>query len=153
MTASWLFSRRIPDHGATSLPRERGLPGAQEIRYTSPQRAIAIARRILLRSLLALVVTLAAVYLADTIYIHLLSPAKAYGSIQVNHYLITPLKNGRDEYDFTGSEMKTCVNSLFPHSGDPPCWYLKRHTEQNEKYGKLAPGIPERPQPDSAQSL
>jgi hypothetical protein len=22
------------------------------------------------------------------------------------------------------------VNSLFPHAGDVPCWYLKRHTQQ-----------------------
>jgi hypothetical protein len=25
---------------------------------------------------------------------------------------------------------KTCVHSLFPHSGDPPCWFLIRHAEQ-----------------------
>jgi hypothetical protein len=22
------------------------------------------------------------------------------------------------------------VNSLFPHAGHVPCWYLKRHTQQ-----------------------
>jgi hypothetical protein len=25
---------------------------------------------------------------------------------------------------------QTCVNTLFPHEGLQPCWYLKRHPEQ-----------------------
>jgi hypothetical protein len=113
-----------------------------------------IGRRLILRLLLMLAITLLGLYLADLLYVHMQSPAKAFSAIQVNHYLITPLKNGRDEYDFTGSEMKTCVRSLFPHSGYPPCWYLKRHTEQNEKYGALTlPVRPPIPAGNSAHSL
>jgi hypothetical protein len=83
------------------------------------------------------VVTQVAVYAADTAYVHLGSSARVYSTMKVDHFLITPLKNGRDEYDFTGSEMKMCVNAVFPHGGHPPCWYLKRHTEQDEKYGRI----------------
>ena len=28
---------------------------------------------------------------------------------------------------------RPCANTLFPHSGYPPCWYLRRHKEQQTK--------------------
>jgi hypothetical protein len=56
-----------------------------------------------------------------------------YGSVQVNKYLAVPLKNGKDEYDFVGSEDMVCTKSLFPQLGYTPCWWLRRHRERREE--------------------
>jgi hypothetical protein len=36
-------------------------------------------------------------------------------------------KDGKTEYEEGDPETQTCVNSLFPHLGYSPCWYLRRH--------------------------
>lgn len=53
-----------------------------------------------------------------------------YGTVSVDRFYSIAEKNNRTEFDFAGSETQTCVNALFPHSGDSPCWYLSRHHEQ-----------------------
>ena len=35
------------------------------------------------------------------------------------------------EYTAAMPVEEECVLSLFPHFGDPPCWYLRRHTRQH----------------------
>jgi len=32
------------------------------------------------------------------------------------------------EYSVGKAAMETCVDSLMPHFGHAPCWYLRRHT-------------------------
>ena len=39
-------------------------------------------------------------------------------------------KNGKVEYQFGAPEEQPCVNSLFPHFGYAPCWYVRRHTQK-----------------------
>ena len=34
------------------------------------------------------------------------------------------------EYSAGKESVETCVDALLPHFGDPPCWYLRRHTLQ-----------------------
>ncbi len=53
-----------------------------------------------------------------------------YGSCLVTRYYAIPQKNNR--VVFAGSEIvpETCVNALVPHPEYKPCWYLKRHTEE-----------------------
>jgi hypothetical protein len=36
----------------------------------------------------------------------------------------------KEDYFFQPPVAKTCVNSLLPHFGYPPCWYLARHAKQ-----------------------
>ena len=36
----------------------------------------------------------------------------------------------KTEYQSGGFQDQTCVNSLFPHSGYTPCWYLKHRTQK-----------------------
>jgi len=55
---------------------------------------------------------------------------QAYGSVVVRSYYAVAQKNGKTEFLFDPPEPWTCVNSLFPHGGYPPCWYLARHPEQ-----------------------
>jgi len=52
-----------------------------------------------------------------------------YGTVHVEGYYAMPLKNGKTEILPMQPQDQTCVNSIFPHFGDPPCWYLRRHSE------------------------
>jgi hypothetical protein len=54
----------------------------------------------------------------------------AYGSVTVTHYTAVLQKNGKTTMTFDPPQDWTCVNTLFPHSGFFPCWYLRRYPEQ-----------------------
>lgn len=53
-----------------------------------------------------------------------------YGSVTVRQYYAVSEKNQRTEYVCGSTQPQPCVNSLFSHMGMPPCWYLRRHPEQ-----------------------
>jgi hypothetical protein len=53
-----------------------------------------------------------------------------YGTLTVQYYYAIQEKNGKTEYDFQPPQQERCVNSFFPHSGSPPCWYERKHTEK-----------------------
>jgi hypothetical protein len=57
-----------------------------------------------------------------------------YGSVIVEHYDAIPQKSGKTQLIFDPPAPQTCVNALFPHAGDLPCWYLSRHPEQRTSY-------------------
>jgi hypothetical protein len=78
----------------------------------------------------ALVVLL---YAADALVLHVrVSRGTAYGVVQVNQFLATPLKGNKVEYDLMGTVPTKCSRSIFPQMGNPACWWLKRHTAQWE---------------------
>lgn len=54
----------------------------------------------------------------------------AYGSVVVSHYYAVLQKNGKTQFIFDPPGPQTCVNALFPHAGNLPCWYLRRHPER-----------------------
>jgi hypothetical protein len=84
------------------------------------------------RLLLALVVALAVVYGADYALLrYRVSTNKtAFDTITVKPYYAVPRKDNKLEYLPDDPQDETCVNSLFPHLGDTPCWYLRTHTKQ-----------------------
>lgn len=53
-----------------------------------------------------------------------------FGQATVITYYAVGEKGNKVEYIFNPPQAVTCVNSLFPHAGYAPCWYLRRHTEQ-----------------------
>ncbi len=55
---------------------------------------------------------------------------KGFGQVMVTSYDAVQQKNGKTVFLFNPPQQQTCVNSLFPRAGYPPCWYLQRHTEQ-----------------------
>jgi len=67
-------------------------------------------------------------YLILELRIH--SNKNAFGTVTVHRYYAVPQKSGKLEFLSTDPQDQTCVHSLFPHMGNPPCWYLVRHTEQ-----------------------
>jgi hypothetical protein len=52
------------------------------------------------------------------------------GLVTVHPYLAVPKKNARVEFMFQEPREQDCAKALFPHAGQTPCWYLRRHTEQ-----------------------
>jgi hypothetical protein len=53
-----------------------------------------------------------------------------YGVVTVRPYYDVKLKSGKSDFYFLDPQKQTCVNSLFPHLGYTPCWYLRRHARQ-----------------------
>ena len=51
-------------------------------------------------------------------------------SVQVEQFLRTPLKGQKEEFDYMGTVAQPCARSLFPHSSESPCWWLKWHKVQ-----------------------
>ena len=98
----------------------------------SGNKAATGLRQIALRSLLAAIVLVAIAYGADysVFQYRLATKHQPFGSVTVEHYDAVEHKGGKAELIFEPPVQQTCVNSLFPHAGDPPCWYLTRHTEQ-----------------------
>jgi hypothetical protein len=58
-----------------------------------------------------------------------------FGSVIVQRTWVIPMKDGKTQYAFDPPAPQECVNSLFPHLGDPPCWYLNRHKRQQVNTG------------------
>jgi len=77
---------------------------------------------------LALVSLTGLIYLADDLYsrfrgrpVEHINVGRVYAA--VNHY-------NQVEYSIGTPVIQTCVESLMPHFGYAPCWYLQRHTIQ-----------------------
>jgi hypothetical protein len=86
------------------------------------------------QGLLAVLVLAAVGFAADDVSIRYKIPAsrQALGSVQVRKVYAVKRKNGSTEFLFDDPTNISCVNSLVPHMGLKPCWYLERHTEQRE---------------------
>ena len=54
----------------------------------------------------------------------------AFGSVRVHPYYAIPQKGGKTEIVAQDPETRSCVNSLFPHLGANPCWYVRRHVRE-----------------------
>jgi hypothetical protein len=89
----------------------------------SVQNLLRIARQVIL----AAVVLLATVYLCDYLSLRMKIPASRTGSVQIQRSWAVTMKDKKTEFMFDPPQAEECVNSLFPHSGDPPCWYAERH--------------------------
>lgn len=85
------------------------------------------------RALLILAAAAIAVWTGDLLSVRYGFPGhrSTYGSVTVRRTYAVPEKNmKKEDYFFLDPEAQTCVNSLFPHFGYPPCWYLERHRDQ-----------------------
>lgn len=88
-------------------------------------------RRFLHTILPSLILAGILVFLGDYLSLRFGIPQRPmYDNVLVRELYAVKLKNKQTEYMFQPPEQQECVNSLFPHFGDSPCWYLKRHTRQ-----------------------
>ena len=89
-------------------------------------------KRILWLAVRIIAAVLVAIYLIDGGVLRVrIARSTAYGTVQVDVYLSTPLKGNKNEYDYMGPQAERCSHSIFPH-GTTPCWWLARHTNQWE---------------------
>jgi hypothetical protein len=84
------------------------------------------------RKAFTVVLFLCVLYLGDALALWLPIPRgrQQYGVVPIRRYYAMPLKGGKTEYGYDGTENQTCVHSLFPHFGLPPCWYASRKTQK-----------------------
>jgi len=47
---------------------------------------------------------------------------------RITTYEAGEVKGGKLEFYFDQPGVELCVRALFPHFGDAPCWYARRHT-------------------------
>lgn len=78
------------------------------------------------------VVLLALIYVGDYVSLRYRIPPNRlqFGTVTVTETYAIHEKNGKTEYQFPPPQDQVCVQSLFPHFGYTPCWYLRRHTEK-----------------------
>jgi hypothetical protein len=85
---------------------------------------------ILERVLIIVVVVVAAIYVADYSWLHyrMRKPTAndPFDVVTVQKETAIPHKDGRYEFVFGDPQKQPCVHSIFPHSGNSPCWYVKR---------------------------
>jgi hypothetical protein len=81
---------------------------------------------------LAIVLALGVVllYAGDYLLVRFPGKRQAFDSVQVHPYLAIPQKDGKTEIVLQDPVTRTCVQSLFPHMGANPCWYVKRHKRE-----------------------
>jgi hypothetical protein len=79
-----------------------------------------------------IVATIAIYYVGEFISIKYRIPAsrEPLGTVQITKLYAVLQKDGKTEYEAGEPETQTCVNSIFPHLGYSPCWYVKRHKVQ-----------------------
>ncbi len=83
-----------------------------------------------LRGLFAIVVLVAILWVGDWIWFQYRLSKHTTGdplqSMRIEPTYAIPHKDGRAEYVFGEPETVACARSIFPHGGDPPCWYLHK---------------------------
>ena len=98
------------------------------------------------RKLIIAVVLAGILYLADFLSVRFRIPARnSVGTVTVHTYYVVKLKNGRTEYDPTGpqgDQNVNCSNSILPQFGLKPCWYVRRHTDQQINIDSGTPNNP-----------
>ncbi|HLH31135.1 MAG TPA: hypothetical protein VKY31_08025 [Terriglobia bacterium] len=60
-------------------------------------------------------------------YVTLRASAAPTDTVTIKRYYAVGLKNGKTEMYYADPINQTCVNSVFPHMGYTPCWYVRRH--------------------------
>jgi hypothetical protein len=87
---------------------------------------------ILKRVLAVVVLSLCVLYAADYLSVRFRIPGhrEPLGTVKVQVNYAVKQKDGKTEFYFNPPQDRTCVNSIFPHMGYSPCWYLRRQSNQ-----------------------
>ena len=86
--------------------------------------------KLLKRSALILACLVGCLYVGDYAAVRIPIPKSRspYSTVVVKPYYDVGLKSGKSDFYFLDPQRQTCVNSLFPHMGFDPCWYVRSHT-------------------------
>lgn len=93
-------------------------------------------KRGLLRAAIGMVLVVVLVYVVDYAWlgIRVSRGLEAFDTVQVEVVDQVPQKGNKAEYIPEAPQTQTCVRSIFSHLGDQPCWYLRRHTQQQVNF-------------------
>ena len=58
----------------------------------------------------------------------------AHDTVEVQIVAQIPQKGNKAEYVPQDSQVQSCVRSIFPHEDQQPCWYLRRHSQQQVNF-------------------
>jgi hypothetical protein len=82
-------------------------------------------------------VAVALVYIGDSVSVRVrlrhATASDPYETVTALRILAIADKGNKTEYaidQVQPQQTAECVHALFPHNGDPPCWYLKRKFAQ-----------------------
>jgi hypothetical protein len=89
-------------------------------------------KSLMVGGMLTLLTLLALIYVGDYLSVRYQIPGgrPQFGQVQMNTLYVIHVKAGKIQYEPGQPETDQCVNSLFPHFGDSPCWYLTRHPDK-----------------------
>jgi hypothetical protein len=91
-------------------------------------------------ALLWLLAAILVLWLGDWAVWHLrVWRGRGYDTVQVSQFLLTPLKNHRVKADEQSTMDQPCSRSIFPHGGDDPCWWLRRHAIEFQSASLVIP--------------
>lgn len=84
------------------------------------------------RTIAAIILAIVALYVGDysVLRFRIATNRAPYGTVTVRPYYAVPRKDHKTEFLFDDPQDQTCVNSLLPHMGDTPCWYLSRNKDK-----------------------
>jgi hypothetical protein len=96
------------------------------------------ATRTIVRGILiAVVLAVAIIYVGDFAWVRVRmmhpKPGNPFETVTALRILAIDEKGNKTEYSVDPLQPRQtaeCVHALFPHNGDPPCWYLKRKFAQ-----------------------
>jgi hypothetical protein len=82
------------------------------------------------RWILALAGLIVAVYVCEDVVLRYRAGHGGASAVfdRVTTYEAGEVKGGKLEYYFDQPGVEVCVRAMFPHFGDAPCWYARRHT-------------------------
>jgi hypothetical protein len=95
-------------------------------------------------TVVVLFAALVVVYSADYVVIKTRaakSPGDAFTVLKYRLTMGIPHKDGRQEFVFGDPTTETCVNSLFPHFGYRPCWYVRSQVREPIPMTILPPAL------------
>jgi hypothetical protein len=97
-----------------------------------PRTGREILKKFFLRAIATIVLATAVVYICDYLILRfrVATNGQPFDTVTVHPYYAVPQKDQKTEFLLGDPTDQQCVNSLFPHMGDSPCWYLTRHTDQ-----------------------
>jgi hypothetical protein len=82
-----------------------------------------------IQRILVLLVTIPAVfYVLDFAVVRVRGNPTA--NVTIKRYYAIPQKGNKVQYAPADPAVEECVQSLFPHGGDRPCWYVNKHTHR-----------------------
>ena len=90
-------------------------------------------RHVVIATVLGVTGLCALAYAADWLQLQLREHGgSGYGSVTVQRTDVVREKGNKVEYYENPPQPTSCVHAMFPHEGQPACWWLARHIDEQQ---------------------